>query len=213
MRARYRKIPRRKQTSDLMNLVANDQDIDHWINRLRQGDQNATVAIYRGYFGAVSAFVHLYVDDAGAVEEIVDDTFLAAFAGLDHFENRSSFKTWLISIAKNKSLDWLRRAKREPALSESDDSMVLDGLIDPSWPAIEQVAAEQIKQLIRFCLQRLPISQREATYFAFFEDMSVEQVGQQLSCPPGTVKSRLFHARLKLSACIKRRLHRSEVSA
>jgi RNA polymerase sigma-70 factor (ECF subfamily) len=150
-----------------MNPVANDQDIQHWITRLRHGDQQAATAIYRGYFGAVSAFVHLQVNDAGAVEEIVDDTFLAAFAGLDRFENRSSFKTWLIGIAKNKSHDWLRRAKREPALADSDDSLILDSLVDQGWPALERVAATQIRRLLRFCMQRLSLLQREVTYFVF----------------------------------------------
>lgn len=196
-----------------MSSVASDHDIDDWITRLRHGEQHATVAIYRGYFGAVTAFVHLHVDDAGAVEEIVDDTFIAAFASLDRFERRSSFKTWLLGIAKNKSHDWLRRAKREPALSETDDTLLLEGLVDQCWPAIDKIAASQINKWLQFCLQRLPTSQREVTYFAFYEEMSVEQVAEQVSCPPGTVKSRLFHARLKLAACMKHRLTDQEVGA
>ena len=213
MWVRYRKIPPNTQTKSLMNPVATDQDIQDWISRLRHGDQQATVAIYRGYFGVVTAFVRLHVDDAGAVEEIVDDTFLAAFAGLDQFEQRSSFKTWIIGIAKNKSHDWLRRAKREPAVSESDDELWLDSLVDPSWPAIEQVAAAQVSRLLHICLQRLSLAQREVTYFTFFGEMSVEQVAEQVCCAPGTVKSRLFHARANLAQCMRHRLTAPEVCA
>jgi len=194
-----------------MNSAASDHDIEDWLARFHDGDERAATAIYRGYFSVVSAFVRLHVDDAGAVEEIVDDTFLAAFDGLSRFEHRSSFKTWLIGIAKNKSHDWLRRAKREPSISELDDTLLLDQLVDQSWPAIERISAMQINKLLHFCLQRLTLAHREATFFVFFEEMSVEQAAQELCCSVGTVKSRLFYARLKLSDCIKRRLHNPQV--
>jgi len=153
------------------------------------------------------------VTDASAAEEIVQDTFLAAFDQSDRFQGRSSFKTWLLAIAKNKSRDAIRRAKREPAAIASDDLSILDQLVDQGWPALEQIAAKQIAKLITFCLKRLPLAQREVTYFVFYEEMSLEQVAHQVCCPPGTVKSRLFHARLKLADCLKRRLDGQEASA
>ena len=192
---------------------ATEADINDWLERLRQGDALAATAIYRGYYGCVMAFVGLYVTDASAAEEIVQDTFLAAFDQSDRFQGRSSFKTWLLAIAKNKSRDAIRRAKREPAAIASDDVSILDQLVDQGWPALEQIAAKQLGKLIAFCLKRLPLAQREVTYFVFYEEMSLEQVAHQVSCPPGTVKSRLFHARLKLADCLKRRLDGQEAAA
>lgn len=196
-----------------MTSIATDNDIQDWLRRLLDGDQQAAAAIYRGYFGSVKGFVSLYVDDTVAVEEIVDDTFLAAFSDPERFEGRSSFKTWLMSIAKNKSYDWLRRAKREPAISGADDQIVLDNLVDQNWPVLDRLATEQVKAIVRLCLERLPIAQREVTYFVFYKEMSVEQTASQVNCPPGTVKSRLFHARLKMAECLKHRLDTSEVTA
>lgn len=171
------------------------------------------VAMGGGIWVANRGFVSLHVDDSVAVEEIVDDTFLAAFSNSERFEGRSSFKTWLMSIAKNKSYDWLRRAKREPVLSAADDSICLENLVDQTLPVLDHLASEQVRTVVRLCLERLPVAQREVTYFVFYEDMSVEQAAYQVNCPPGTVKSRLFHARLKMAECLKHRLNTSKVSA
>lgn len=196
-----------------MISVVSDENIQDWLRRLRHGDQQAAEAIYRGYFGSVKGFVSLHVHDSVAVEEIVDDTFLAAFSNPERFEGRSSFKTWLMSIAKNKSYDWLRRANREPVLSAADDSICLENLVDQTLPVFDHLASEQVRTIVRLCLERLPVTQREVTYFVFYEDMSVEQAAHQVNCPPGTVKSRLFHARLKMAECLKHRLNTSKVSA
>lgn len=214
MRLRYRKMLQLlSNLNTQMTPVATNDDIQDWLRRLKDGDQQAAAAIYRGYFGCVKGFVSLHVDDSVAVEEIVDDTFLAAFSNPERFEGRSSFKTWLMSIAKNKSHDWLRRAKREPALSGADDPMDLENLVDQAWPVLDHLAAEQVRAIVRLCLERLSAAHREATYFVFYEEMSVEQAAGQLNCPPGTVKSRLFHARLKMAECLKHRLDGNGVSA
>lgn len=196
-----------------MTPAATEQDVEHWLKRFEAGDKQAAAAIYRGFYGRLTAFVSTYVDDSAAVEEIVDDTFLAVFANPQRFAGRSSFKTWVMGIAKNKSHDWLRRAKREPAMSGTDDETILGNLLDHALPALEHLASEQIRAIVRLCLQRLPLAQREATYFVFFEEMSVEQAAAEVDCPPGTVKSRLFNARAKLAECIKRRVDADEVMA
>jgi len=190
-----------------MRSQATEKDIDIWLDRLRRRDDAAAEAIYRGYYSCVTAFVRLYVDDSAATEEVVDDTFLAVFKHPDQFEGRSSFKTWLLGIAKNQCHDWLRRAKREPAIGKQDDTVLLDSLIDQAWPIMDHLESQQISVIIQFCLRRLPESQREIMYWVFFEDMSVARVAEQVRCAAGTVKSRLFHAKAKLADCINRRLN------
>ena len=196
-----------------MTHSANDDNIKMLLDRLKNGDEQAAVAIYRSFYGCVNSFVGLYVDDSAAAEEIVHDTFLAAFDSYERFEGRSNFKTWLMGIAKNKSHDWLRRTKREPAVSDLDSQPIIEQLIDPQWSVHDHVAAKQIRAIVRLCLRRLPLAQREATYLVFFEEMSVEQTAVEVNCPPGTVKSRLFNARLRLAACLRRQLGHDGVAS
>jgi len=190
-----------------MRPQATEQDINEWLDRLRRGDDAAVEAIYRGYYSCVTAFVKLYVNDSTATEEIVDDTFMALFNKPEKFEGRSSFKTWLLGIAKNQCFDWLRRTKREPSIGSQDDGAILDSLVDQTWPVLDHLESQQIGSIIQFCLQRLPEAQREIIYWVFFEDMSLARTAEQTRCATGTVKSRLFHAKTKLADCINRRLN------
>lgn len=190
-----------------MAPVANDRDIDQWLIRLRSGDDLAVQAIYRGFFGGLTAFVRLHVDDSAAVEEIVDDAFMVVFTKPEQFEGRSSFKTWLFGIAKNLCHDWLRKAGRQPAIAPDNDQLLLEGLVDPAWPVLDHLEQAQIHAIIRLCIQRLPDVQREVLYWVFFEEKSVDQTADEVRCASGTVKSRLFHAKAKLADCVSRRLN------
>lgn len=187
--------------------LATEKDLAVWLARVHQGDQAAAEAIYRGFYASLTAFVRLYVDDSAAIEEIVDDTFMVVFSNPARFEGRSSFKTWLFGIAKNRCHDWLRQAKRQPALGAQDDQAILDELVDPAWPALDQLEQAQVNAIIRLCMQRLPEAQRQVLFWVFFEEMSMDQVAEQQQCAAGTVKSRLFHAKSKLADCVNRRLN------
>lgn len=186
---------------------ATEPDLAVWLDRLRQGDPAAVETIYRGFYGSLTAFVRLHVDDSAAIEEIVDDTFMVVFSNPAGFEGRSSFKTWLFGIAKNRCHDWLRQAKRQPAIGVQDDEALLDGLVDPAWPALDQLEQAQVNAIIRLCMQRLPEVQRQVLFWVFFEELSMEQVALEQQCAAGTVKSRLFHAKSKLADCVGRRLN------
>ena len=71
-------------------------------------------------------FARLQLRDAGAAEDAVQETLLAALSGGGNFESRSSYKTWLIAILRNKIVDIIRRRVREPiheaAEQEVDDA-------------------------------------------------------------------------------------------
>ncbi|UOD50370.1 RNA polymerase sigma factor [Orrella daihaiensis] len=187
--------------------LVTDEDLTDCLSRLREGDQAAVVAIYRRFYGSLTAFVRLHVDDSAAVEEIVDDTFMVVFSNPTSFQGRSSFKTWLFGIAKNRCHDWLRQAKRQPAIGAQDDQTLLDGLVDPAWPALDQLEQAQVNTIIHRCLQRLSEVHRQVLFWVFFEEMSMEQVALEQQCAAGTVKSRLFHAKSKLAECVGRRLN------
>ncbi|WP_159078798.1 RNA polymerase sigma factor [Orrella marina] len=163
------------------------------------------IAIYHGYMRSVTAFVRLYVDDVVAIEEIVDDTFLAIFSKPDQFEGRSSFKTWLLGIARNQCHNWLRKARKEPAINARTDD-AFGTLVDPTPPILDHLEQQQVRQIVRLCLMRLPEAQRQVLYWVFYEELSVNETAEQVGCAPGTVKSRMFHAKSRMADCVRRRL-------
>ena len=60
-----------------------------------------------------------------------------------------------------------------------------------------------MNDILRECIDQLPITHREAFFWVWFEEESMEVVAERLSCPTGTVKSRLFNARAKIADCVK----------
>lgn len=194
-----------------MAQQASEHDIGLWLERLRRGDRAAAEAIYRGFYGKVTGFIRVQIADEAAVEEIVDDTFMVLFENPGSFDGRSRFTTWLLGIAKRKSADWWRAHVREPSADAQDDSDMLNHLEDPAWPALEHLEQAQVSTIVRRCIERLPPTQREALYWVFFEALSLVEVAKQLDCADGTIKSRLFHARLKMADCVKRRLNTGSI--
>jgi RNA polymerase sigma-70 factor (ECF subfamily) len=75
-------------------------------------------------------FARLQLRDAGAAEDAVQETMLAALTGSHRFESRSSYKTWLISILRNKIIDTIRRQSREVSASSLADDEAGDDLLD-----------------------------------------------------------------------------------
>jgi len=176
------------------------------LRRVSAQDQRAVEKIYRHYYGALFVFIRLRVSDDGAVQELANDTFLVAFKQPERFRGESSFKTWLFGIAKNLTNNWLRAQKTQPLASSVSDDSFLDAVADDSWSVFDQIDSKQVRQIVHKCLRLLPPTQSEALYWVFFEEESLQSVSQRLGCPEGTIKSRLFHGKLKVADCVKRRL-------
>ena len=75
-------------------------------------------------------FARLQLRDAGAAEDAVQETLLAALTGSHRFESRSSYKTWLISILRNKIVDTIRSQSRELSASSLADDDAADDPLD-----------------------------------------------------------------------------------
>src|SRR5690625_1732856 len=78
--------------------------------------------LYIAYHQDVYHLVCLLTSDPFAAEDITQDTFLKAIRKRDHFQGRSSYKTWLLSIARNTAYDYLRRKKYKTLLLKSENA-------------------------------------------------------------------------------------------
>jgi RNA polymerase sigma factor (sigma-70 family) len=119
------------------------------------------------------------------------------------FAGHSKFSTWLCSIAKNKGADWMRKNKRMKSLGE-DYSEAAARIVDFNADFVAKLEEGQDSEALRHCIDRLPKSQRDAIFWVYYEEESLETVAQKLTCPLGTVKSRLFHGRKSLQHCLSR---------
>ena len=133
---------------------------------------------------SLSRFKGLSMQDS---QDIVQDTFAAVFAGYHSFENKSSIKTYIVSIAKNKIADFYRKKYRHP---EEE----LSGTME-TGPQTDNVIE---KTDIARQVENLDAEQQELLHMIFTQGLSYSEAAAVMNIPEGTVKSRMFQIRKKI---------------
>lgn len=136
-------------------------------------------------------------------EDVLQEAFLKAFQHLGEFRADSRFYTWLVRIAVNEGLMKLRKRRSDRSVP-MEDEIGDDGEPIPrelaDWkPNPEQIFAQaEIESILRDAAQKLPASYRTVFLLRDVEDLSTAETASVLSLSEGTVKARLFRARLML---------------
>ncbi len=190
-----------------------------WLSPFRASDENL---VQRAKEGDVRAFAELmerhqtrihhlclrFLGDVGLAEDVVQETFLAAWNALSTFRGDSAFGTWVHRIAVNRSRNRLlsdRRRHREMHLAidgaDDDDDPPLQ-LPDPTGGPDAVLLGRQVDDVIQGALDRLDEEQRVVLVLRDVQDLSYEEIADVLSVPRGTVKSRIHRARAALSAIL-----------
>ncbi|GMG81634.1 RNA polymerase sigma factor [Paralimibaculum aggregatum] len=147
-------------------------------------------------------------------EEIVQESYLAAFGGLAAFRGEARFSTWITRIAVNAALQRRRRAQADPAHEGYDTVTESDVTRDTVLPfpggGAAQPEAEagrrQVREMLEQAVAELPPELRIVFLLREAEGMSTLAVARDLALNPVTVKTRLFRARQRLRRAIERRL-------
>ncbi|WP_299029237.1 sigma-70 family RNA polymerase sigma factor [uncultured Sulfitobacter sp.] len=168
------------------------------IARVGQGDMTAMKSLYEVHAAAVARFVRPRVRDLTEADDIVHDTMLSVWRGAAGFQGRCSVRSWILTLARNKTVDHIRKQARV-TLADADETQI-DDAPDPEVV----LGAAQDAARVRACLDKLPERQRAAIHLAFYEDMTCAEVGIVENVPEGTVKSRIFHAKKNLMRCLSR---------
>lgn len=162
--------------------------------RIRSGERAAFGELIERHQEAVFRVVRNLLPRAADCDDVAQDVFLAAYARLASFDPaRASFRTWLLTIARNRCLNSLE--KRRPLLT--DFAAPSSHPADLRSPEDGLERAELFRRLDE-ALGALPFEQRTAFVLAELEGLSLEEVGRIEGVPVGTVKSRLGRAREKL---------------
>jgi RNA polymerase sigma-70 factor, ECF subfamily len=176
--------------------------------RVQQADEAAFKELYRAFSRRLYAYVLRQLGDPAQAEEIVADSLYEVWRAPARFRGDSQFSTWLIGIARNKVLMAHRSRKTAAGRPTEDLEEVAETIASEEPGAFEVIAQRQRTEGVRHCMERLSDDHRECVHLVFYEGMSLAEVASVQSCPEGTVKTRLFHARQKLKNCLQRMLER-----
>ena len=167
---------------------ARDADLS-LAQKIASGDQLAMKQVYELHSGPLFHFVKNWLADPHEASDIVHETMLEVWKRAERFQGRSSLKSWIFSIARNKSIDKNRKSSR---LSYTDE---VPELIDDEVGPLEAVELSQDASALKASIARLSDTHRRMIHLAFYEDLTYREIAVIENCPVGTVKTRILHAK------------------
>jgi RNA polymerase sigma-70 factor, ECF subfamily len=192
------------------------------IAALKRRDEAAFVQVVAQYQGAMLRLALVYVRSRAIAEEVVQEAWLGVLRGLDQFEGRSSFKTWLFRIVVNRAKTRSAREGRTIPFSALTDEPAVPadrflGPDHPEWPshwavpprswgasADERLQARETMGLIESALATLPPAQREVITLRDVEGVSSEEVCNILEISETNQRVLLHRARSRVRAALER---------
>ena len=183
----------------------------------KSGDELAFETIVKRHRQRIFALALRFTRSREDAEDIVQQTFQRAFIHLLSFEGRSSFSTWLTSIAINHARMLLRkrRALRELSINDSRNDEgtrpaleMADSNPDPESSYLEQEEARALAEAIG----QLRPAMRTAVELTELRELSMLEAARHLGISIGAVKSRVFHARRKLGEALRRNMRSRRMS-
>jgi RNA polymerase sigma-70 factor, ECF subfamily len=164
------------------------------IERIARGDRDAMLVLFTGHQVRVFRFILRIIGDRTLAEDLTSEVFLDVWRQAGQFEGRSTVSTWMLAMARYKALA-LRRRRTEDQLDEEAAEDIEDEGDDPEAAAQKKERGD----ILRRCLGQLSADHREIVDLVYYQEKSVDEAAHILAIPENTVKTRLFHARKRLS--------------
>src|ERR1700733_1152008 len=169
------------------------------LDRVADSDKLAIQVLFSRHKVRVFRFVQRMVKDEALAEDIVSDVFFDVWRNAGQFEGNSQVATWILAIARFKTLSLLRR-RRDDALDDATAEAIPDTADDPE-AAVQKTDRGAI---LRDCIGRLSRTHREIVDLVYYHEMSIDEAAEIVGVPSNTVKTRMFNARKRLSELLRK---------
>ena len=181
-------------------MTAGKNTTDHeLLKRIASKDRSAVQVLFARHHLALYRFLVRLVRNEAVAEELVNETFVEVWRSAARFKGRSAPSTWIFAIARNKAVSILRKRADE----ELDDHTSLAVEDESDNPEVTAMKGNKAK-LICQCLEKLSPQHREVIDLVYYHEKSINEIATITGLPPGTVKTRVFHARKQLTGLLKR---------
>jgi RNA polymerase sigma-70 factor (ECF subfamily) len=182
------------------NARMGDRNVDQeLVARVQRGDKQAFDILVGKYQQKLANLVGRYIQDPVETMDVTQEAFIKAYRALGNFRGESAFYTWLYRIAINTAKNFLVAQGRRPpgvdvdaeAAEQMDTGVRLKEYATPENHLLKDEIAFTVHQAI----EELPEDLRTAITLRELEGLSYEEIANAMSCPVGTVRSRIFRAR------------------
>jgi len=177
---------------------ADDLEAVELLRGIASKDSRALTKLHQLLGRRIYTFALRMIRDVDLANQVVTDTLYDVWRFPERFNGQSKVSTWVLAIAKHKALHALRQLPAEHVeLDDIAETIASTG----GSPEAAYMTSERMAALWH-CLERLPDAHRECMHLVVQEGMALAEVAQIQGVPENTVKTRVFHARKKLQACL-----------
>ncbi len=158
-----------------------------------KGDERSLEILISRYLKPIYVFICRRVGDSQEAEDITQEVFVRVWKNIRKFKRQKSFKTWIFSIAKNASIDFLRKKKTVPFSAfenEKGENGFLENLTDNISLPIEIFRNIGLSESISAAFEKISTAYRQVLSLRYNKDLTFREIAQILGEPIDTVKSR-----------------------
>jgi RNA polymerase sigma-70 factor, ECF subfamily len=177
----------------IIKLMVRWANLDKQLNALGGFEE-----IMNRYGEDVTRLIYGYVKDWPISEDLTQEVFINIYHHLEDFEGRSQLKTWIFSIAINKTKDYMRSWHYKKQLITNNFFY----LQDPSHKPDQQLINREANDELIMRVFKLPIKYREVILLHYYQELKLTEISQVINKKPETVRTRLFRAKKLLKEII-----------
>ncbi|WP_306353073.1 RNA polymerase sigma factor [Flavobacterium sp. '19STA2R22 D10 B1'] len=181
-------------------------EIKQQIEKAKNGDQVAFTALLDHYWNEVYGFMLKRTENETDAEDITIETFAKAFDKIITYNPEFAFNTWLIAIAKNVHIDLLRKKKSSLFVEITDEENNIAYTVADTTPTAEDelITEQNLSQLLQYIKELKPPYQ-EIINLRYFQELSYQEIAQELDEPLSNVKIKLLRAKKLLASIIQQK--------
>lgn len=179
-------------------------EINQHIEKAKKSDQAAFTFLLDYYWNEVYSFMLIRTENETDAEDITLVTFAKAFDKITTYNSEFQFNTWLISIAKNVHIDLLRKKKSSFHATSSEQENDQAYKVADTTPSAEDslIIEQNLSQLLQYIKELKPHYQ-EVIQLRYFQELSYQEISNQLNEPLNNIKIKLLRAKKLLAEIIK----------
>ncbi len=172
------------------------------IRRALEGDRSSAEALVKAHQGPLYGYMLRLTGRPEVAEDVVQEAFVRALTHLHRYDERFRFSTWLFTIAKRLHVN--ARTKLAPVFDSESAAIAADDRAERARPGVGggSESSDMAGASLHEALGALTADQREVVLLYYQLQWPVEQIGEYLDLPVGTVKSHLFRARARLRSAL-----------
>lgn len=185
-----------------------ENDDSKLVAKYLSGDENALKNLISIYLKPIYNFTYRLSGNEEEASDLTQETFIKAWKNLQKYRPDKEFSTWIFTIARNSTIDWLR--KKRPAVFsnlESDDGKFEEYLVDTEVLQDELFERKENEEIINEALDSIPLNHRVIIYLHVNEEMTFEEIAILLSQSANTARSQYRRALISMKKYIESKMH------